>query len=36
MRNESGQPAQDVSVIVAPVGGVFRGELNAPGPFCDF
>ncbi len=36
VRNESGQPAQDVSVIVAPVGGAFRGELNAPGPFCDF
>ena len=35
VRNESGRPAQDVSVIVAPVGGAFRGELNAPGPFCD-
>lgn len=36
VRNESGQPAQDVSVITAPVGGTFRGELAAPGPFCDF
>jgi hypothetical protein len=36
VRNESGQPAQDVSVITAPVGGAFRGELTAPGPFCDF
>ena len=35
-RNESGQPAQDVSVIVAPVGGAFRGELDAPGPYCGF
>ena len=36
VRNESGLPAQDVSVIVAPVGGAFRGELNAPGPYCVF
>ncbi len=36
VRNESGEPAQDVSVIVAPVGGAFRGELNAPGPYCNF
>ncbi len=36
VRNESGQPAQDVSVITAPVGGPFRGELVAPGPYCDF
>jgi hypothetical protein len=36
VRNESGQPAQDVSVIIAPVGGAFRGELNAPGPHCGF
>ena len=35
-RNESGQPAQDVSVIIAPVGGAFRGELDAPGPYCSF
>jgi quercetin dioxygenase-like cupin family protein len=35
-RNETGQPAQDVSVIVAPVGGTFRRELAAPGPNCDF
>jgi hypothetical protein len=36
VRNESGQPAQDVSVITAPVGGPFRSELTAPGPYCDF
>jgi Cupin domain len=36
VRNESGQPAQDVSVIIAPVGGAFRGELDAPGPYCAF
>ena len=36
VRNESGQPAQDVSVIVAPVGGAFRGELDAPSPHCGF
>ena len=36
VRNESGQPAQDVSVIIAPVGGAFRGELAAPGPHCGF
>jgi quercetin dioxygenase-like cupin family protein len=35
-RNESGLPAQDVSVIIAPVGGAFRGELTAPGPYCNF
>ena len=35
-RNESGQPAQDVSVIIAPVKGSFRGERDAPGPYCGF
>ncbi len=35
-RNETGEPAQDVSVIVAPVGGAFRGELPAPGAHCKF
>ena len=35
-RNETEQPAQDISVIVAPVGGAFRGELPAPGPHCKF
>ena len=35
-RNETGQPATDISVIMAPVGGAFRTELAAPGPFCDF
>jgi hypothetical protein len=36
VRNESGQPAQDVSLIIAPVGGAFRGELDAPSPYCGF
>lgn len=36
VRNESGQPAQDVSVILAPVAGAFRTELPAPNPFCGF
>ena len=35
-RNESGQPAEDVTVIIAPVGGTFRGELEAPSPNCGF
>lgn len=36
VRNESGLPAQDVSVIIAPVGGAFRTELPAPNPNCGF
>ena len=36
VRNESGQPAQDVSVITAPVGGPFRTDLDAPNPYCGF
>lgn len=35
-RNESGQPAVDISVIMAPVGLAFRTELDAPGPHCGF
>jgi hypothetical protein len=35
-RNETGQPAVDISVIMAPVGAAFRTELDAPGPFCAF
>ncbi len=35
-RNETGQPAVDISVIVAPVGAPFRGEFDVPGPNCDF
>ncbi|HEV7640448.1 MAG TPA: cupin domain-containing protein [Gaiellaceae bacterium] len=35
-RNETSLPAQDVSVIVAPVGGVFRSELPAPNSNCGF
>jgi hypothetical protein len=35
-RNETGQPATDISVIMAPVGGAFRTELDAPSPYCGF
>ena len=35
-RNETGAPAKDVTVIIAPVGLPFRGELAAPGPYCAF
>ena len=36
VRNLSGQLAQDISVITAPVGGVFRTNLDAPNPYCGF
>jgi Cupin domain len=37
VRNESGEPAQDISVITAPVGGTFRTNLPArANPSCDF
>jgi quercetin dioxygenase-like cupin family protein len=36
VRNETTQPAQDISVITAPVGGAFRTELPAPNPYCGF
>lgn len=35
-RNETGQPATDMTVIIAPVGEPFRAELDAPGPYCGF
>jgi hypothetical protein len=35
-RNETDQPATDISVIMAPVAAVFRSELDAPAPFCGF
>jgi hypothetical protein len=35
-RNETTQTAQDVTVAIAPVGGAFRTELDAPGPHCNF
>lgn len=35
-RNESGLPARDVSVILAPVGLPFRTDLPAPGAYCTF
>jgi hypothetical protein len=34
--NQTGNPAQDVTVAIAPVGGAFRSELPAPGPYCSF
>jgi len=34
VRNESGAPAADISVIMAPVGAAFRSELPAPNPNC--
>lgn len=36
IRNESGEAAQDVSVAIAPTGGAFRSELDAPNPNCGF
>ena len=36
VRNESGQTAIDVSVIMAPVGAAFRSELVAPNAHCGF
>jgi hypothetical protein len=36
VRNETSQPAQDVTVILAPPGQGFRGELSAPNPYCGF
>lgn len=36
VRNETGLPAVDISVIMAPVGAAFRTELDAPGPHCSF
>ena len=35
-RNETGQPAKDVTVIIAPVAFPFRDELPAPGLYCPF
>jgi len=35
-RNETGAPAVDISVIMAPVGAAFRTELSAPSPYCGF
>jgi Cupin domain len=36
VRNETDQPAQDMSVIIAPVGGPFRTDRDAPNPHCGF
>jgi hypothetical protein len=36
VRNETDQPAQDVSVILAPVGGPFRTDLSVPNRYCGF
>lgn len=35
-RNETNAPGTDISVIMAPVGSPFRGELNAHSPYCPF
>ena len=35
-RNESGEPAKDVTVFFAPVSQPFRGELPASAPQCKF
>ena len=35
-RNETDQPATDISVIMAPVDGALRTDLSAPGPYCGF
>jgi hypothetical protein len=35
-RNETDEPAQDFSVILAPVGGAFRTNLDAPNRYCGF
>ncbi len=35
-RNETGLPARDVTVFVAPVNLPFRNELPAPNPYCGF
>jgi quercetin dioxygenase-like cupin family protein len=35
-RNETDEPAVDVSVILAPVNLPFRDELPAPNPYCGF
>jgi quercetin dioxygenase-like cupin family protein len=34
VRNLSGQPAQDISVITAPVGGTFRTNIEPPNVTC--
>ena len=34
VKNESGQPAQDISVITAPVGGAFRTNIDPPNVTC--
>lgn len=36
VRNETNQPAEDISMITAPVGAAFRTELPAPNPYCGF
>ena len=34
VKNLSGEPAQDISVITAPVGGVFRTNIDPPNVTC--
>jgi hypothetical protein len=35
-RNQTGEAAKDVMVVIAPVGGASRNDLPAPGPYCAF
>jgi hypothetical protein len=35
-RNETAQPAKDITVFFAPIALPFRDELPAPGPHCPF
>jgi hypothetical protein len=35
-RNETGEPAEDISIITAPVGGPFRTNLPQEGSSCSF
>lgn len=35
VRNETDQPAQDISVITAPVGGTFRTNIDPPSVSCE-
>jgi len=36
INRDQNNPASDVTVAITSVGGVFRTELPAPGPYCGF
>jgi hypothetical protein len=36
INQDHNNPASDVTVAITSVGGVFRTELPAPGPYCGF